>query len=164
MPRMIRFFSRSETYSEFSNFAPFPIELDGERWPTSEHYYQAQKFTDPALQAKIRAAGKPIVAKSLADAHIDKIRPDWDAVKEQVMDRAVRRKFALHPELRALLLSTGDEPIAEDGPNNDRYWGIGRDGSGQNKLGRIIERIRDDLRAGRFGQAAEPCRPGRDAR
>ena len=68
--------------------------------------------------------------------------------RDEVMDRVVRRKFELHPQLRTLLLATGDEPIAEDGPNNDTYWGVGRDGSGQNKLGRIIERIRAELRAG----------------
>ena len=48
----IHFFSKSETHREFSNFAPFAIDLDGERWPTTEHYYQAQKFTDPELQAR----------------------------------------------------------------------------------------------------------------
>jgi ribA/ribD-fused uncharacterized protein len=143
----IRFYSQSATYREFSNFAPFPIELDGEHWPTSEHYYQAQKFIDPAMQAKIRAADKPIVAKNIADNHRDRMRPDWDAVKDAVMDRAVRQKFALHPALRALLLATGDEPIAEDGPNRDGYWGLGGDGQGLNKLGRIVERIRADLRA-----------------
>jgi ribA/ribD-fused uncharacterized protein len=64
------------------------------------------------------------------------------------MYRAVRRKFELHPELKDMLLATGDEDIAETAPH-DSYWGIGRDGSGQNRLGKIIERIRDELRAGR---------------
>src|SRR4051794_6956827 len=137
----IRFFSQSETHREFSNFAPFPVELDGQSWPTSEHYYQAQKFADPELQAKIRNAAKPIIAKSIADAHRNKVRPDWDVVKDAVMERVVRRKFALHMELRELLLATGDEEIAEAAPH-DTYWGVGRDGTGLNKLGRIIERIR----------------------
>lgn len=143
----IRFFSQSQTHREFSNFAPFPIELDGERWPTTEHYYQAQKFTDPDLRARIRDARKPIVAKTLADKHKAAIRPEWEAVKDEVMDRAVRRKFELHAELRELLLATGDEDIAEAAPH-DYYWGVGSDGTGQNKLGRIIERIRAELRAG----------------
>jgi len=30
----------------------------------------------------------------------------------------------------------------------DTYWGVGRDGTGQNKLGKMIVRIRDELRAG----------------
>ena len=142
----IRFYSTSETHREFSNFAPFAIELDGALWATVENFYQAQKFTDPALQATIRAAEKPIIAKSLADKHRDRIRPDWDAVKDAVMYRAVRKKFETHAELRALLLATGDEQLLEAAPA-DTYWGIGRDGSGLNKLGRILMRIRGELRA-----------------
>jgi predicted NAD-dependent protein-ADP-ribosyltransferase YbiA (DUF1768 family) len=48
--------------------------------------------------------------------------------------------------LRALLLATGDEEIAESAPN-DYYWGVGREGTGENRLGKIIERIRAELRA-----------------
>jgi ribA/ribD-fused uncharacterized protein len=142
----IRFYSKSETHREFSNFAPFAIDLDGARWPTTEHYYQAQKFSDPDLQAKIRNAEKPIIAKKLADKHRKKIRPDWNAVKDAVMERAVRRKFELHASLRELLLATGEEDIAEVAPT-DYYWGVGREGTGENKLGRIIERIRTELRS-----------------
>jgi len=140
----IRFFSKSETHREFSNFAPFPIELYGKRWPTTEHYYQAQKFIDPDLRKRIRAADKPIIAKNLAEKHRDKIRPDWEAMKDEVMYRAVRCKFETHTELRELLRATGDEEIVEAAPN-DYYWGVGREGTGQNKLGRIIERIRSEL-------------------
>jgi ribA/ribD-fused uncharacterized protein len=140
----IRFFSKSDTHREFSNFAPFPIDLDGKRWATTEHYYQAQKFTDAELQSKIRKAEKPIIAKNLADKYRAQIRPDWDAVKDEVMERAVRRKFELHEELRALLRATGDEAIEEAAPT-DYYWGVGREGTGQNKLGKIIERIRAEL-------------------
>jgi len=141
----IRFFSKSDTHREFSNFAPFPIDLDGERWPTTEHYYQAQKFTDPDLRQSIRQAEQPIIAKTLADANKAAIRPDWDAIKDEVMYRAVRRKFELHPALKAMLLATGTEEIAEANPA-DSYWGIGRDGTGLNKLGKIMARIREELR------------------
>lgn len=142
---MIRFYSKSEAYSEFSNFAPFPIEIDGTIWPSVEHYYQAQKFPDPALQEKIREAQKPVIAKSLAVKYRQRARADWDEIKDAVMERPVRAKFAQHAELRALLLSTGDEPLAEAAPN-DYYWGIGEDGTGQNKLGLLLMRIRAGLR------------------
>jgi ribA/ribD-fused uncharacterized protein len=146
----IRFFSQSDTHREFSNFAPFGIDLDGKRWPTTEHYYQAQKFTDPKLQKDIRQALKPAIAKNIADKNKAAIRPDWDAVKDEVMYRAVRRKFELHAELRELLLASGDEEIVESAPT-DYYWGVGREGTGQNRLGKIIERIRAELRAGNDG-------------
>lgn len=48
----VRFFSKSDTYREFSNFAPFPIDVDGKLWLTVENYYQAQKFADAELQEK----------------------------------------------------------------------------------------------------------------
>jgi ribA/ribD-fused uncharacterized protein len=143
----IRFYSKSETHREFSNFAPFGIDLDGAWWPTVENYYQAQKFTDDALRNAIRKAEKPPIAKSLADKNKAAIRPDWDQVKDEVMYRAVRRKFETHPELRTILLATGDEELVESAPT-DAYWGVGRDGTGQNKLGKLIARIRDELRAG----------------
>ena len=92
-----------------------------------------------------RAAEKPIIAKSLAEKNKAATRPDWDAVKDEVMYRAVRRKFELHAELRALLLATGEEDIAESAPS-DYYWGVGREGTGQNRLGKMMERIRAELR------------------
>jgi ribA/ribD-fused uncharacterized protein len=143
----IHFYSTSETHRELSNFAPYAIELDGLLWATVENFYQAQKFTDPALQDIIRKADKPIIAKNLADQNRERIRPGWEAMKDAVMDRAVRRKFETHSELRAILLSTGDEDLLEAAPS-DTYWGIGREGNGLNKLGRILMRIRAELRAG----------------
>jgi adenylate cyclase len=141
----IRFFSKSETHSEFSNFAPYPIEVDGATWPSTEHYYQAQKFADPALQEKIRAAKKPVIAKSLSAKYRDRAREDWGVVKDAVMERAVRCKFTQHAELRRLLLSTGDQNLAEAAPN-DYYWGIGKEGTGENRLGLLLMRLRTELR------------------
>jgi ribA/ribD-fused uncharacterized protein len=134
------------THREFSNFAPFGIDLDGAWWPTVENYYQAQELMDPRLRQSIRQAEMPINAKNLADENEGAIRPNWDAVKDEVMYRAVRRKFELHPALKAMLLATGAEDIAEANPA-DSYWGIGGDGAGLNKLGKIMTRIRDELRA-----------------
>ena len=142
----IRFYSQSDTHREFSNFAPFGIDFDGAWWPTVENYYQAQKFNDPELRKSIRKTEKPPIAEGLADKNKAAIRPDWDAVKDDVMYRAVRRKFEQHPELKAMLLATGDEELIEAAPT-DSCWGVGRDGTGLNKLGKIIARIRDELRA-----------------
>jgi hypothetical protein len=139
----MNFFSKSEAYREFSNFAPFPIELDGQSWPSAEQYYQAQKFTDAALQEKIRTAKKPVIAKKLAQTHTNKTRADWAEAKDAVMERAVRCKFEQHAGLRELLLSTGDEVLAEAAPN-DYCWGVGADG--QNRLGLLLMHIRSELR------------------
>ena len=143
----IRFFSKSDTYRDFSNFAAYPIEIDATIWPTTEHYYQAHKFQDAELQERIRQAEKPVIAKNLARKCKARSRPDWDQVKDAVMELALRAKFTQHADLRALLLTTGDEDLAETAPN-DYYWGVGAEGSGQNKLGLLLMRIRADLREG----------------
>src|SRR6266566_10027691 len=36
--------SKGQPYGCFSNFSPHGFELDGTWWPTSEHYFQAQKL------------------------------------------------------------------------------------------------------------------------
>jgi len=51
-----------------------------------------------------------------------------------------------HKVLAELLLSTGEDTLAEAAPG-DYYWGIGADGSGENRLGRILEQVRTELRA-----------------
>jgi len=40
----ILFYATDKPYGEFSNFSRHPIDVDGVVWPTSEHYFQAQKF------------------------------------------------------------------------------------------------------------------------
>jgi ribA/ribD-fused uncharacterized protein len=141
----IKFFSASATHSDFSNFAPYPIDIDGVEWASVEHYYQAQKFLDEAMREEIRNFAKAGRVKRYATRYKASVRSDWADVKDAVMDRAVRRKFARHASLCDLLLSTGDEEIVEDAPN-DYYWGAGRDGSGQNKLGVLLMQIRAGLR------------------
>ncbi len=148
MPEVIHFYSVGEAYGEFSNFAPYPISLDGKRWPTSEHYFQAQKFKDAGLKEKVRRAKTPMIAARLGRDRSSPLRRDWESIKIDVMRRAVRAKFEQHENLRQLLLSTGDAKLVEH-TANDSYWGDGGDGSGGNMLGRILMDVRDALRGSR---------------
>jgi ribA/ribD-fused uncharacterized protein len=74
------------------------------------------------------------------------LRRDWESVKEDIMRQALRAKFTQHPELRELLLATGDAKLVEH-TNNDRYWGDGGDGSGRNRLGLLLMELRAQLQA-----------------
>jgi N-glycosidase YbiA len=142
---VINFYRISDEFGEFSNFALFPIDLDGERWPTSEHYFQAQKFEDDAYRQKIRKTNSPMQAARLGRDRKQKLRGDWESMKVDIMRRAVLAKFTQHEELRALLLSTGEAKIVEH-TENDNYWGDGGDGSGKNMLGRVLMETREQLR------------------
>ena len=73
------------------------------------------------------------------------LRTDWNQVKDAVMRKAVIQKFRTHANIREILLATEDEVLVEDSPI-DYYWGCGKDGSGQNKLGQILMEVRAFLR------------------
>jgi ribA/ribD-fused uncharacterized protein len=66
-------------------------------------------------------------------------------VKDEVMRRAVLQKFETHADIRALLLSTGDEQLVEK-TADDYYWGVGTNGNGRNRLGQILMEVREVLR------------------
>ncbi len=72
------------------------------------------------------------------------LRPDWEAVKDDIMRTAVRAKFTQHADLQQILLGTGNQEIVEH-TTNDAYWGDGGDGSGANMLGKILMEIRAEL-------------------
>lgn len=142
----IYFYSRTGPYSELSNFAPYGLEADGVYWPTVEHYFQAQKFSGPQLaeyRERIRRAQSPKLAKQLGRTRSVPLRADWESVKEQIMLDALRRKFT-RPDLAELLTSTKNRPLIEAAPD-DYYWGCGREGTGQNRLGELLMVVRSEL-------------------
>ncbi len=142
----IRFYRQGETpYGCFSNFSAHSLVLDEVRWPTSEHYFQAQKFVDIQYVEKIRTTPSPMIVARLGRSRTQPIRPDWEQVKDDVMRHAVYAKFAQHADIRAILLGTADETIIEDAPK-DFYWGCGADGTGKNMLGIILMETRNALR------------------
>jgi ribA/ribD-fused uncharacterized protein len=127
-----------------SNFARYPIQVDGREWPTSEHYFQAQKFAGLPEQERVRAARAARDAAHLGRT-MTGLRGDWDAVKDEVMLNALRAKFTQHPDIGVQLLATGDRPLVEH-TKNDAYWADGGDGSGRNRLGELLMRVRAELR------------------
>ena len=141
----IRFYSLKNQFGEFSNFSAHPFDLDGKRWPTSEAYFQAQKFEDEAVQEQIRLAPTPMKAANLGRSRSFPLRSDWEQIKDDAMRRALRAKFLAHPELGTLLLSTGDEQLVE-ATTNDYYWGCGTRGDGLNRLGELLMELRAQLK------------------
>jgi ribA/ribD-fused uncharacterized protein len=142
----IYFYSaREEPYGCFSNFSAHGFELDGAWWPTSEHYFQAQKFAGTPRCDQIRGAQSARIAAHMGRSRQHPLRSDWEQVKDEIMRKAVLKKFETHADIRAILLGTGNERIIESAPN-DYYWGYGADGSGKNKLGLILMEVRKILR------------------
>ena len=136
-PTVIPFYSTSGEYGCFSNFSRHAVFLKGKHWPTTEHYFQAQKFAGTPDEEEVRAAKTPKIAANEGRSRKRPLRRDWERVKDQIMVEAVLAKFTQHADLTAILLGTGDAKLVEH-TVNDSYWGNGGDGSGKNMLGQIL--------------------------
>lgn len=131
-----------------SNFHASPFVVDGKKYATNEHYFQAAKFftTAPAYAERIRLAKTPFEAKTLGGKRAStkagvKMRFDWDSVRDSIMDKGLMAKFSQNRTLLNKLLMTGDMELIENSPYDD-YWGTGPRGNGQNKLGLLLTIVR----------------------
>lgn len=138
----------SGEYAFLSNFYPAQINYKGMDYATTEHAYQAQKFLDKSDQLKIRNAGSPGNAKRLAKQFKKqgKVRDNWFDMNLEVMLDVLRLKFAI-PELKQKLLDTGDAKLIEGNYWHDYFFGV-CNGRGQNHLGRLLMKVREEIKHG----------------
>jgi ribA/ribD-fused uncharacterized protein len=130
-------------YRFLSNFYPAKVVFEGELYPAVEHAYVAAKTLDKEMRRQIAAIVKASDVKRFGRKI--ELRPDWDDVKLSIMEELVRQKFTNNPELKQKLLATDDWTIEEGNYWNDTFWGVCR-GRGQNHLGKIITKVRNELR------------------
>lgn len=170
---MTYFYSDTDENYYLSNFYPHPfksggkwqpldIKYEGQRWPTSEHLYQALKFKNETSDEKqwreiIRTANTPMISKYLGHqetyvkyqwhnklrdlvlAYKNKVRLEADVTDDEFRKRimliAVQAKFASCPELMAKLKKT----TGVIGEKSKDVWGI----DGKNYLGDILMSVRN---------------------
>ena len=140
-----------DKYAFLSNFYPSPIAPfnDGIVYPTVEHAFQAYKTTDVNKRKEIAAQPTPGKAKHLG-RHVE-IRDDWQEIRINVMYTALKEKFK-DLELRTKLLSTGNAELIEGNTWSDNFWGDChcpkcRDIKGENNLGKLLMKIREDYKS-----------------
>jgi ribA/ribD-fused uncharacterized protein len=135
-------------FAFLSNFYESPVSDGFTTFPTVEHYFQAAKAVWVKDYDDIQHAKTPGQAKRIGRKIA--IRGDWESIKLDVMETALRKKFAI-PELREKLLATGDAWLEEGNHWHDNFWGVChcvdcQDEMGWNDLGKILMKIRDEIR------------------
>ena len=126
--------------SFLSNFFPCKIRFEGITYLTSEHAFQAAKTLDIDERKQIALA--PTAGKAKRMGRKLKLRRDWESVRIEIMEAILRIKFS-DPDLLARLLETGTEELIEGNNWGDRFWGK-VDGEGENHLGKLLMKIRDE--------------------
>ncbi len=129
-------------YSWLSNFYEASVEWDGREYPSTEAAYQSAKTLNINKRVKFTEMSP---RQSKREGRRLTIRFDWDDVKDQVMYEVCMSKFTRHPDLKQKLLDTGDVYLEETNYWGDIYWGV-CDGVGENKLGKTLMKIREELR------------------
>jgi len=142
--------SFQDEYRFLSNFTLAEVTFEGVLYASTEHAYQAAKVLDPVLRETVRQAPTSGAAKRMGNEFKKrgKIRSDWLEVRVGIMEGLLRQKFTNHPELRALLLATGNQELIEGNTWKDDFWGVYK-GKGQNMLGKLLMQIRFELQTQR---------------
>jgi ribA/ribD-fused uncharacterized protein len=136
--REIYFYGARGPNGYLSNFYRCPFDFDGEIWPTVEHYFQASKTSNALEREWIRNFKSPGAARRAGKQLVPSSK--WNSVCEQIMYLGLIAKFS-NSELGLKLFQTGHARLIAHAPG-DYYWGVGRDGSGENRLGVIMTRVR----------------------
>ena len=136
------------------------VRIDDDDWLTTEHYFQAQKFVGTPLVGTIQMLERPREAfeKSRDPRYSKWRRSDWETVKEDVMYKALQAKFMQHEKLRRKLMETGDRKLIEHSPH-DSYWGDGGNGTGKNRLGELLMKLRREMKGKQPVQPPQPSPP-----
>ncbi len=127
-----------------SNFYPCSVKLDGIMYSSSEHAYQAAKTLDKNVRIIFHKHPLPTAGQAKRLGRKLKLRPDWESVKFSVMEDLLRQKFS-NDYLGKRLLETGDAELIEGNSHGDVFWGV-TDKGGQNHLGKLLMKIREELK------------------
>lgn len=142
----IKFWGAKNKNGFLSNFYPSPFFVNGVRYPTVEHYFQSKKFEGTEYEEYIRNLPTPAETAQQGKRRDLPLRKDWEEVKEDVMMTGLRAKFKQSKRLASLLLATESAILVEDSPY-DYYWGIGFKGTGKNRLGVLLMKLRLEVYA-----------------
>lgn len=134
-----------EPYADFLPKAMVRFEIGGTVWPSSEHYFHAQKTTDPDIRERVRQASTIAGAVCLLRESEAKPSDRWPQQCDEVMRFALLTKFRQHDQLRQNLLATGNATLISDS-NCDSYW-MERQGAPFNAIGKMLMDIRAQLNA-----------------
>jgi ribA/ribD-fused uncharacterized protein len=165
----VSFYRENDKWGELSNFfhLSFPIQYQSFTFTTSEHLYQSLKYLYKGAPIEnhfyveeIASASTPFKAKILANRlHLNRYgwqrelssiitqhpdiqpHPKWDDVKCSAMYFALSLKFEHDEHCRDVLCSTVGKRLVEE--SSDSFWGCGRNGKGENNLGKLLCKVRE---------------------
>jgi len=145
MDEVIGFYPRE--FYPLDNFSSFKVEWNGYLYASLEEAFQAASFigSNEELVERVKHSHSADEAQRIAYANLDKQRKDWDIKKLEIMEELLKLKIEQNPYVKKKLLQTDNYLIVEDSPK-DSYWGWGEDRQGENHLGKLWMKLRNEIR------------------
>ena len=139
---IIGFYPRE--FYPLDNFSSFKVEMDGYLYASAEEAFQANLFMEeyPEIADEIKHSHSAHEAQKIRFKYEDKIKLSSNEMLE-LMERILRLKLEQNPYVLKKLLDTKDYTIVEDSPK-DNYWGWGINRDGENHLGKLWMKLRDE--------------------
>lgn len=152
MAAKIKLFSEPDNRAWAASAGPCMIPYKGHIFWCAEQVAQITKSKNAEYREKIRTAYtlKALVFLTKPETMEDKgwkIDPNYDA--DKAMLRALRLKFQHNPIAAQALLDTGAATLTYDAVY-DNHFGTGKNGTGQDKMARLLEKVRNELRTGKL--------------
>ena len=142
---IIKFYRASGKYGFLSCLYKKSLIFEGILFPSGEHAYQYGKFRDEDTRNWAMESPKPHLLSILAHGLFAwDIVSNWSRIKVNRMYNVLKVKFS-DSELKNKLLDTRDSILIENS-KNDAFWGIGKTGKGKNMLGKLLMKVREEIK------------------
>lgn len=141
---VIGFYPRE--FYPLDNFSSFKVEWNGYLYSTLEEAFQSRLFLPnyPEIADQIKKSHSAHEAQKIMFENIDKVEYSNEE-QVPIMEELLRLKIDQNPYVKKKLLQTEDYLIVEDSPK-DAFWGWGPNRDGNNQLGKLWMKLRDELR------------------
>ena len=104
-----------------------------------------QLIADPKIREKVINADTPREASNIGRDRNNIRRNIFKEIKCNVMQEGIYQKFKQNKDIRSKLIETRNEPIREM-TTKESYWGIGPNLDGENHMGIILMKVRNELK------------------
>jgi ribA/ribD-fused uncharacterized protein len=145
-----------KTEDVFSQWHPSTFVVGDITFKTAEQYMMYRKallFDDQEAAAKVLKTTDPREQKKIGRSVKNFNSDSWTKICRDVVFQGNKAKFDQNPNMKKVLLETGDKEIVEASPY-DSIWGIGLDENderandkskwlGTNWLGEVLMKLRD---------------------
>lgn len=130
-------------FHDLSPFSAHEVDIDGVTYKTAEHAYQALRVV-PEARAEVMAAKSPLEAWRVGQRCKEEGRLVADFDKLALMEIIFRAKLAQHPDIALVLKMSGKRELLKV-YDTDYFWGTGADGTGENQMGKLWMKLREEI-------------------